>query len=161
MDRIYTLRPITPEDKDFLYGVYASTRQEELSTVGWSEEQKEAFLHIQFDAQHRYYTENYRDASFQVIEVEGRPAGRLYVDRRATEIRIVDIALLPDYRRQGLGTTLLQEILDEGRRVRLPVTIHVERFNPALMLYHRLGFRLVEDKGVYLLMAWTPPDQEL
>jgi GNAT superfamily N-acetyltransferase len=160
MDRIYTLRPITAEDMDFLYEVYASTRLEELAAVDWSAERKADFLHMQFDAQHRYYLENYRQASFQVIEVDGHPAGRLYVDRRAAEIRIVDIALLTDYRRQGLGTAILGEILAEGEQRRLPVTIHVERFNPALMLYHRLGFSLVEDKGVYLLMEWTPPDQK-
>ena len=32
------------------------------------------------------------------------------------------------------------------------MTIHVERFNPALRLYERLGFSVAEDKGVYLLL---------
>ena len=160
MDGNYKLRPITIEDVNFLYSVYASTRQEELALVGWDNQQKDTFLRMQFDAQHRYYTENYRNARFQIVEVDGRPAGRLYVDRRAAEIRIVDIALLPEYRRQGFGTALLGEIQAEGGRLNLPVSIHVEMLNPAIQLYYRLGFRLVEDKGVYLLMEWTPPDRD-
>jgi ribosomal protein S18 acetylase RimI-like enzyme len=150
------LRPVAEGDREFLYRLYASTRQEELSVVEWEPGQKEAFLRMQFEAQSRFYTENYPGASLQVIEVQGQPAGRLYVARWGTEIRIMDIALLPEFRRQGLGTALMQEILAEGQASGLPVTIHVERMNPALGLYQRLGFRLLEDKGVYWLMQWMP-----
>jgi hypothetical protein len=31
----------------------------------------------------------------------------------------------------------------------------VERFIPALRLYERLGFREIEDKGVYLFLEWV------
>ena len=151
-----TLRPMTPDDQDFLCRVYASTREQELAQVDWDEAHKTAFVQMQFDAQHRYYAENYPHAQFQIILVDGEPAGRLYVDRRAAEIRIMDITLLPAFRGQGIGSRLLNEILAEGQAHGLPVTIHVERFNPALRLYERLGFRLLEDKGVYYLMEWTP-----
>jgi len=154
-DRI-TLRPITSEDEPFLFRVYASTREEELSVVPWSEAQKAAFLQMQFQAQHAFYAENYTRAQFDVILLDDVPAGRLYVDRREHEIRIVDIALLPDYRRQGIGTLLLQEILTEGTSRGVPVTIHVEMNNPALRLYQRLGFRHVADHGLYYLMQWQP-----
>ena len=155
MTQQIALRPITPEDKDFLYRVYASTRTAELAQVDWDEARKSAFLHMQFDAQHLYYTENYAHAQFQIVLLDGAPIGRLYVDRRAAGIRIVDIALLPEHCGQGIGSHLLREILAEGQARGVPVTIHVERFNPALRLYERLGFRPVEDKGVYLLMEWT------
>jgi len=151
-----TFRPIGAADEPFLREVYAATRAEELAQVDWTPAQKDAFLRMQFDAQHRYYAENYPHAQFQIILVDGEPAGRLYVDRRAAEIRIMDITLLPAFRGQGIGSRLLNEILAEGQAHGLPVTIHVERFNPALRLYERLGFRLLEDKGVYCLMEWTP-----
>ena len=80
----------------------------------------------------------------------------MYLDRRAAEIRIVDIALLPPWRNRGVGTALLRNILAEGERAELPITIHVECFNPALRLYERLGFRKVEDKGVYYFMEKAP-----
>ena len=96
-----TTRAITPEDEPFLRRVYASTREEELSVIPWDDAQKDAFLRMQFDAQHRYYQDNFPEASFDVILVDGRPVGRLYVDRRADEIHIIDIALLPEARAPG------------------------------------------------------------
>jgi ribosomal protein S18 acetylase RimI-like enzyme len=148
------LRPVTPEDDSFLARVYASSRAEELAITGWGEEQKADFCRRQFDAQSAYYSANYPGASFQIIERDGWPVGRLYVDRWEKEIRIVDITLLPEFRGSGIGTKLLRELQNEARAAGKSLTIHVERFNRALTLYQRLGFQQVEDKGVYLLMKW-------
>jgi GNAT superfamily N-acetyltransferase len=149
------LRTITPEDDSFLAGVYASTRAEELAVTGWSDEEKAIFCRRQFDAQTAHYRENYPGALLQVIEREEVSIGRLYVARWEREIRIMDIALLPEHRGAGIGTQLLRELQDEARSAGKALSIHVERFNPALRLYERLGFRQVEDKGVYLLMQWN------
>lgn len=151
-----TLRPTRPEDLDFLYQVYAGTRVEEMARVDWDEAQKAAFLRMQFDAQDRYYRENYPGYEFSIILVDGEPAGRLYLHTRPGEIRIMDIALLPGFRGLGYGTRLLGEILATGARNGLTVTIHVERFNPALGLYQRLGFQIAEDRGVYLFLKKDP-----
>jgi GNAT superfamily N-acetyltransferase len=151
-----TLRSITSDDLPFLYQVYAGTRTEELAQTNWTDEQKAAFLQQQFAAQHDYYQANYPAARFQIIEQQGTPIGRLYVDRWVDQIRIMEIALLPDQRGHGIGTQLLEAIQSEGRQVGLPVTIHVERFNPALRWYERLGFRVAEDKGVYYFLKWAP-----
>ncbi len=152
MSETISLRPIAAEDAPFLYHVYASTRREELAPVPWTEEQKEAFLHMQFTAQHGYYQEHYAAASFDLILCDGKYAGRLYVDRRARELRIVDIALLPAYRNRGIGSRLLSDLIAEASAAGKPVTIHVEHNNPALRLYQRLGFRQVDTSGIYLLM---------
>jgi ribosomal protein S18 acetylase RimI-like enzyme len=154
------LRDVTEEDADFLYSVYASTRADEMARVDWNTEQKEAFLRMQFNAQSQFYIENYSGAEFQVITLNDQPIGRLYIHRRKDEIRIMDIALLPEYRNLGIGSALLQDILKQGEDLSLPVTIHVEQFNPALRLYKRMGFRQNEDKGVYLLMEWSPENKE-
>jgi ribosomal protein S18 acetylase RimI-like enzyme len=124
--------------------------------VAWDDTQKEAFLRHQFDAQDVWWRENYAEASFDVIVVEGEPAGRLYVHRGPSEIRIVDIALLPAHRGNGVGTRLLDELLAEGDADAKSVTIHVERMNPALRLYERLGFSVAEDRGVYLFLERAP-----
>ncbi len=151
------LRPIGPDDQAFLFDVYAATRAQELAAVSWTEAQKAAFLRMQFEAQHQYYTEHYGGAAFDVIVVGEQPAGRLYVARWPRELRVIDIALLPDFRGRGIGTGLLiglqREAGDSGRTV----TIHVERMNPARSLYERLGFQVREDKGVYLFMEWRAP----
>ena len=139
-------------DAEFLLAVYASTRAEELAVVPWTPAEKDAFLRMQFEAQDAFWREQRPDAAFAVILVDGEPAGRLYVDRRPDEIRIVDIALLPDRRAMGVGTLLIQRILDEGRASGRPVTIHVERGNRARALYERLGFRQIDTTGVYDLL---------
>lgn len=119
----------------------------------WDDGQKEAFLRMQFDAQDRWYREHYAGASFDVVEVDGEPAGRLYVHRSRSEVRIVDIALLPEHRGKGVGTELLRQVIDEADAKGQRVTIHVEHFNPAATLYARLGFTVAEDKGVYLFLV--------
>lgn len=146
------LRAATGDDFAFLAQVYASTREEELRPVPWSDEQKLAFLRMQFEAQHAEYHGRYSDASFEVIELDGTPAGRLYVHRRDREIRILDISLLPDHRGNGAGTSLLENLIRESESAGKPLTIHVESRNPALRLYQRLGFRPIGETGVYLLM---------
>jgi len=145
-----------PADLSFLYRVYASTRAEELAMVDWDAAQKEAFLLQQFNAQHAWYTQNYPGALFHLVHLDEEPIGRLYLHSREKEIRVMDIALLPEYRGRGIGTALLADVLAEGRRGGKTVSIHVEIYNPALRLYSRLGFRPVADRGVYWLMEWSP-----
>ncbi len=146
-----TLRPIAPADEGFLYEVYAGTRAAELALVDWDAARQAAFLRMQFAAQHRSYQEHYPAANFSIILVGGEPVGRLYVARWPDEIRIIDIALLPAHRNRGIGTALLQALLAEADAAGSRVTIHVERFNLALRLYERLGFRPAVDRGVYWL----------
>lgn len=149
------LRPVTPGDEPFLLGVYASTRAEELAAVPWTPEQKAAFVAQQFAAQSAHYAKHYDGLSADVVLVGGEPAGRLLVARWPAEIRIVDIALLPAFRGAGAGTRLLTGLIGEARAAGLPLTIHVERMNPAMRLYERLGFRPVADEGVYVKLALT------
>jgi ribosomal protein S18 acetylase RimI-like enzyme len=149
-----TLRREGKADRAFMAWLYASTRTDELSAVPWSDEEKAAFVAMQFEAQTRHYDEYYGDASRMVVERDGVPAGRLYLQHRDDEIRVVDIALLPEHRGAGLGSMLMSQVIGEARRTRRAVRIHVERENRALRLYRRLGFRQIEDKGVYLLLEW-------
>ena len=149
-------RAIREKDRKFLYRVYASTRADEMALVDWTEAEKTDFLRMQFEAQHKHYTEHYAQARFDLILKGRRPIGRLYVDRRPDEIRIIDIALLPEHRNAGIGAGLLQDLLDEAGRAGKPVRIHVEQFNPAMTLYHRLGFSKIEEHGIYWLMECRP-----
>ena len=145
-------RPIVDTDSDFLYEVYASTRTDELNLTDWDEAQKAAFLEMQFAAQHQYYQVHYKDTDFLIIIKDNQAAGRLYIARWPEEIRIVDLALLPEYRNAGIGTGILTDLIAEATQSNKPVRIHVERFNPALNLYRRLGFAKIGEHGVYDLM---------
>lgn len=142
---------------EFLLRLYATTRAEEMAMVtDWTEEQKEWFVRMQFQAQHAWYQEHYGDATFDLILIDGAPAGRLYVHRRGNEIRLVDVSLVPELRGRGIGEALLRELMAEAETAGKPLTIHVEKYNPAMRLYLRLGFKPIEDRGPYDLMEWRP-----
>jgi len=149
-----SFRPIEDSDLEFLYEVYADFRAEELSIVDWTDQQKEEFLRMQFRAQHEFYSQNYSDAEFEIILVDGEPMGRLYVERREDEHRIMDIAIFTSQRGRGIGGKIMRDLLDEAAGVGKPVTIHVLKQNRALNLYYRLGFREIGSTDVYLLMEW-------
>jgi GNAT superfamily N-acetyltransferase len=150
-----TLRPAGPEDRPFMLRVYASVREPELESAGMPAEQRGPFVAQQFEAQSRHY-ETYEDTSFDVVLVDGEPAGRLIVARWPEELRVVDVALLPEHRGRGVGEVLLRSLLGEADQRGVKASIHVERFNPALRLYTRLGFRPVSETDVYLLLERPP-----
>jgi ribosomal protein S18 acetylase RimI-like enzyme len=145
------LRAITAEDFPLLRRVYASTRSD-IEAVEWDAAQKDAFLNMQFDAQHVYYQAQFPNANYQIVEHDGQAVGRLYVDRRPDVIHILDITLLPEARGLGLGSLLLQELINEADATNRDLSLYVERENTARALYQRLNFRQVEEQGIYILM---------
>ena len=151
-----TLRPIGPDDYDFLVEVYGSTRAEEMAMVPWTIEQQQAFVRMQLTAQQDHYTKTYPTASYDIIMSDSRPVGRLYVARLDHEIRIVDITVLPGERSAGIGSHLIRQLLAEAERTGRAVRIYVEEFNPSLHLFERLGFSPTEQQGFHLLMQWNP-----
>ncbi|HEY8209240.1 MAG TPA: GNAT family N-acetyltransferase [Myxococcaceae bacterium] len=153
---IPALRPATPEDEAFLFALYASTRAEELEAWGLIGPQREAFLQMQFRAQQQHYRAQLPRADHQIVLVAGAPAGRLLVDRREDEIRLADIALLPEHRGRGLGTALLQALLAEAKAAARPVRLHVLHGSRAAALYARMGFSTLAADGPYVLMEWRP-----
>lgn len=150
-------RPYTEEDLGFIETLYRSTREAELALSGWPDGEKEAFLTQQHRAQHHHYQAYYPNAERLILEQDGAPIGRLYVDAWPLEFRIVDISLLPAARGQGLGEAILRDMIAWAQDQAKGVSIHVEKFNPARRLYLRLGFVVTEDKGVYELMEFGTP----
>jgi len=152
-----TLRPSQEGDRELLYRVYAASRAEEMAlVVGWSDAQKEEFLRFQFTAQDTYYRTHYPDARYDVIVRDGVAVGRFYIERMTHEIRLMDIALLPDYRNQGIGSALVREVLEEAAREGKFVSLHVEEASPAKRLYGRMGFVEAGEVSFYKLMHWIP-----
>ena len=153
---VVTLRPETDADADVLLAIYASTRAHEMAQVDWADEQKAAFVQMQFEAQRRHYVEHYPGASFEVIERGGAPIGRLYLHEGSDDVRVMDIALLPEARGHGIGAALLRSVIDAAAASGRRVSVHVELGNPARRLYERLGFLPVEERGHHLLMECHP-----
>src|SRR4051812_47794588 len=108
------LRPVAEDDRAFLVDLYGSVREPELARVPWDGVTKRAFIEHQFSAQDAHYREHYPGATLDVIEIDDAPAGRLYVHRGPSDIRIMDIALAPAYRGRRIGSGLLRALIDEA-----------------------------------------------
>jgi ribosomal protein S18 acetylase RimI-like enzyme len=151
------LRSVEPDDGEFLLRVYASSRADEMALVSWNEEQKLAFLRSQFEAQYAQYRERFPDAEYDIILYKGRPAGRLWIARTPEQIRLLDIAILPEFQNQGVGAALLKSLLAESEQRGLPLRHMVFKLNEAaLRFYQRFGFSQIEDAGAYIHMERQP-----
>lgn len=148
------LRAVAAEDEGFVLSVYASTRAEELARTPWTAEQKEAFVKMQYTAQKQHYAVMYPRANHDIVYIDETPVGRIYLDRGAEELHILDVTVLPQYRGQGAGETLLRRLMEEAGASGKTVTIFVESFNPSLSLFARLGFQKEREEGYQFLMKW-------
>jgi GNAT superfamily N-acetyltransferase len=156
-----SLRPVTDADQEFLVGVYASTRAAELAQVDWDDSQKDAFIRWQFGLQKQDYDTRYPDARYEVILVDDQPAGRIWVGTDNTQIRLLDIALLPEFQNRGAGAFLLRQLIDEAKRAHKPLRHMVFMLNEnAHRFYERLGFVEIEDVGGYKHMEWRPEQDQ-
>lgn len=148
----FSLRFEQAEDLQRSRAIYAVTRREELARVDWPEAARQAFISQQFQAQYQHYRSHYSRAMFLMIWSGDEPVGRLYLSPGSTELRLMDIIVLPAWRRQGLARALLSAVLDWVLGEHLELTLHVEANNPARDWYQRLGFEDVELRGVYWFM---------
>ena len=150
------LRPVLESDNEFLLSVYGSTREEELNQVEWAEGQKEMFLRWQLDLQRREYEVRFPDAAYDIILVDEQAAGRIWVGADDEQIRLLDIALLPQFQNRGVGTELVRRLIKEsakqGKVLRHMVFV---LNNNADRFYVRLGFKQIEEFGAYKHMEWS------
>ena len=151
-----TVRPVTPDDEEFLLRVYKSSRGDDLRGLGWDEDRISEFLGMQYEAQQHFHDSEYKRASDQIILLAGKPAGRLIVERREYEIRCIDVALLPEHRNSGVGTFLIRQLQDESRHEDKPLRLQVIRFSRAVNLFERSGFVRTSETGTHFQMEWTP-----
>ena len=155
------LRPVSPADKEFLLSVYADTREQELSQVQWEEGQKEAFVRWQFERQDEEYNQRYPNARYEMILVDGVPAGRIWIGVDDKQIRLLDIALLQQFQNRGVGTHLLRQLIAEANEAKKPLRHMVFMLNDnAFRFYERLGFVTIEDLGGYKHMEWRPDQSQ-
>src|SRR5260221_7848058 len=149
-------RPVNSGDKEILLDIYKSSRGDDLRGLGWAEDRISEFLGMQYEAQQHFYEREYKRAVDEIILWEGKPAGRLVVERREHEIRCIDVALLPDHRNKGIGTFLIRRLQNEARRENKPLRLQVIRFNRAVNLFERSGFVRTSETGTHFQMQWAP-----
>jgi ribosomal protein S18 acetylase RimI-like enzyme len=152
-----SLRLVTPADREFLISVYSNSRAAELAQTDWDDAQKDAFIRWQFERQEEDYNQRYPNARYQVILVDGVPAGRIWVGADEKQIRLLDIAILAQFQNRGVGTYLLNQLKDEAVREKKALRHMVFVLNDnAHRFYERLGFSTIEDLGGYKHMEWLP-----
>jgi ribosomal protein S18 acetylase RimI-like enzyme len=152
--RSVRLRAATPEDDPFLFEVFAGTRVDEFKFL--AAEQQQPLVKMQYNAQRAQYDDGFPQAGSRIILLDDRPVGRMLVDESEREFVLVDIALLPEYRKFGIGTRLLNDLLRRAVEARKPIRLHVLKSNPARRLYERLGFSPVNEESMYLEMTFEP-----
>lgn len=152
----YVLEKVTYIYTDFLFDVYASTREAEMAKTGWDNLSIDQYLHLQFKLQNTQFHHNYPKADYSIISWEGNHVGRLYVNRTKDEIRIIEISLLTRYRNKGLGTRIVRDLIAEAEAAGLPLRLSVERTCQAVRLFEREGFNITEDVGAYHFMQRLP-----
>jgi len=151
-----TLRNSTRDDMGFLARLYGDARRGEVAEWGWPQAQQEMFLRMQFDAQHRSYQAGFSGAEDRIVCLDGSPAGRMMVAREPEGMRLIDIALLEEYRNRGVGTLLLLQLLEECNDHGDTLRLHVRQGNPAIRLYLRLGFVQTGADEMYVQMKRSP-----
>ena len=155
------MRAVQPADEEFLLGVYAASRADEMALVDWDEAQKMAFLRSQFEAQAAQYHARFPDAEYSIILYKGSPVGRFWIGRTPEQIRLLDIAILPEFQNQGVGAVLLKSLLAESEAAGVPLRHMVFKMNTAaLRFYERFGFSPIEDVGAYIHMERQPANSE-
>lgn len=154
------LRPSVPEDREFLFRLYASTRADELRAFGWPSAQQEAFLRMQFNAQQQWYAATYSTAKNQIIEQDNQPVGRMIVQHEAGIWRLVDISLLPEHRGHGIGGELIHALIKDCEASGAVLQLQVLNTNPAQRLYGRLGFIKTGEDQIYTQMELRPQKTE-
>lgn len=146
-----SLRLATPDDEAFLLELFGSTRIDEFKFLA-DATQLEALVRMQFNLQRQQYEAGYPKAEHNIILRDGQPVGRLFVDEGEREITLVDVALVPECRNDGIGRYLIEQLLARAAAAKKPVRLHVVKSNPARRLYERLGFQQVSEDGVYVEM---------
>ncbi len=154
-----TLRPVADGDREFLLTVYEASREIELSMVQWDAAMRRTFVEHQFDAQTRHYEGEYDEIKHNIILFGDEPVGRLFVSRSdPAQIAILDITILPQFRSNGIGTQLVNELKDEASANNKSLRIFIEDFNPSQGLFRKLGFESVETDTVNLRFEWRNQD---
>ena len=151
-----TLRPVLAGDTAFLLVLYTSTREGEFPFLDAARRQQ--LLELQFAAQQAGYQMQFPGSEHRIIECGAESAGRIWIANTNDSIRIVDISLLPRFRRQGIGTAVYRGVLADAAARRMGVSASVLKANTASLRFHEaLGFTIAGESDVYYALTLSSP----
>ena len=136
------LREATQADRDFLWGVQRRAMRPVVeATWGWDE----AF-------QARHFAERFATVDWFIVSVDGADVGALRFTVQGDHVFLANVALLPEHQGRGIGTQLVNIVLEEANRLNLSVRLQVLKANRARRLYERLGFQVYGESETHVLM---------
>lgn len=153
--RMFNARPAAATDQDFLARLYASTR-DDLKSLTADPAFVASIIGMQQRAQASGYRHSFPDAVYLVLEQEGEPVARIVVNVSSAEMRLVDIAVMPQVRGKGFGSAVLRALQQCAAENKLPLTLAVHHSNPnAKRLYQALGFQSRSFDEMSEQMIWN------
>ena len=98
---------------------------------------------------------------YQVIERNNQVIGFIKVVDLATEIYLAEIQIAKDFQRQGIGTILIQSVIQKAQVSNKKLWLKVLKGNPAKQLYQRLGFIKLEESSNHEIMLKSQSNSDL
>jgi ribosomal protein S18 acetylase RimI-like enzyme len=144
---MYTLRPVTEADYEFIYTLNSRTMRPYVEPIwGWDE-----------DIQRKAFERRWNPDNQQIIVVEGRDAGRITLNETEDLIYIAQINLLPEFQGKGIGSAVIESVKTDAAQTGRFVELRVLKTNPnAQRLYERLGFAVFDESDTHFWMRWYP-----
>jgi len=153
--RIELREVVLPDDQDFLIRLYISTRGD-ITALPIDQHQKNALLLMQYQAQSQSYALQFPNAVHYIVIFDGNCVGRYMIERKAGEILGIDLALFPESRSLGIGTSIIRSSFEEAAETGRIFVFHVLKSNRAVRLYLRLGCVIADDTATHYKMTWQP-----
>jgi GNAT superfamily N-acetyltransferase len=139
------LRPAHPRDFLFCERLYFAEMEHIIARLGFDlQQERESFAR------------QWRAAEVRIITIAGEDIGWLQTRLTDNALFLGQLYLSGPVQRQGIGTRVLQMLIEEARRAGKPVTLGVVKINPARRLYERLGFRCTHEDEHKLYMRLDP-----
>lgn len=150
------LKRRTENDSEFFMKLFAEIKSSELQLNTWPEPIRTQMINMQFNAYESYMNVEFPDNKDYLILYQSAKAGRLQLNTDEMGIRIINISLSPPYRNKGIGAKIINDLTLEANQKNKPIFLDVDKINPALNLYSRLGFKIVLENEIKFTMAYTP-----
>ncbi|HVM81788.1 MAG TPA: GNAT family N-acetyltransferase [Stellaceae bacterium] len=140
-----SLRPARQSDYDFAAALYFDSAKPLLTALDrWNESRVVARFGRAFKPEQAH-----------IIRADGDNIGWLQVSQSVDGFHLHQLHLVDRFRNRGIGTSLIQSLLERARRAKRPVALNVMRGNPAISLYRRLGFSVVGEDAEKFKMRWV------
>jgi GNAT superfamily N-acetyltransferase len=150
-----TLRHATPRDEPFLRELFEVNASAEFIAAGFPQSQYQPLVDLQYRGRAMTYSAQYPEAVSWIICTEsGEAVGRHLLERKASTLRSIDLAILPAWQGKGLGTFVLQCAQQLARSEGVSFHLRVAKGNRAIQLYRRLGFLVAAEDELSYEMTW-------